>query len=54
MPITVKKLISELEKIDNKFLEVDVCLVDKQTLEPGIQSIRTVQKKVIIFLERKK
>jgi hypothetical protein len=54
MTITVKKLITELEKIENKFLEVEVSLIDKSTLEPSIQSVRAMEKKVLIFLERKK
>ena len=54
MTITVKKLIAELEKIENKFLEVEVSLIDKNTLEPSIEAVRTLQKKVLIFLERKK
>jgi hypothetical protein len=54
MTMTVKKLISELEKIDNKFLEVEICLVDKNTLEPSLDYVLSVQRKVKIFLERKK
>ncbi len=54
MTITVKRLIAALEKIDNKLLEVEVCLTDKATLEPEIQAVRAMQKKVLIFLERKR
>lgn len=54
MSITVKKLISELQKIQNKYREVEVCLIDKDSLEPEIQSIGFSTSKVIIFLERKK
>jgi hypothetical protein len=54
MTITVFKLIKELEKIENKFLEVEIALTDKQTLEPSIQAIHAVKGKVLIFLERKK
>lgn len=54
MTITVKRLIAELEKVENKFLEVEVSLLDKSTLEPGIEAVRPLQKKVLIFLERKK
>lgn len=54
MSITVKKLIQQLEQIENKLLEVEVCLIDKGTLEPSIEAVRPVQKKVLIFLERKK
>lgn len=54
MPMTVKKLIVELNKIENKFLEVEVALIDKESLEPGIISINHIGKKVLIFLERKK
>jgi hypothetical protein len=53
MSITVKKLIQQLEQIENKLLEVEVCLIDKGTLEPSIEAVRPVQKKVLIFLERK-
>jgi hypothetical protein len=52
--MTVKKLISELEKIENKFLEVEIGLIDKATLEPEIRSIQQWHKKVMIILERKK
>ena len=54
MPITVKRLIEKLEEIVQRHREVEVCLIDKQTLEPGIQEVRVVGKKVLIFLERKK
>lgn len=54
MSITVKKLIMELDKIDNKLLEVEVVLIDKDSLEPGIEYVRNGNKKVLIFLERKK
>ncbi len=54
MTMTVKKLISELEKIENKFLEVEVALIDKATLEPEIRAIQMWHQKVMIILERKK
>ncbi len=54
MSITVKELIKRLQEIDNMFLEVEVVLVDKDSLEPGIQSVRRANRKVLIFLERKK
>lgn len=54
MSITVKRILIELEKIENKFLEVEVCLTDKKTLESSIEAVRVLEKKVLIFLERKK
>lgn len=54
MPITVKRLIEKLQAIENKCREVEVCLIDKATLEPGIMEIRNTGTKVLIFLERKK
>ena len=54
MTMTVKKLISELEKIDNKFLEVEVALIDKATLEPEIRAIQKWNQKIMIVLERKR
>lgn len=54
MSITVKRLLIELEKIENKFLEVEVLLNDVSTLTPEIFSIKESQRKVLIFLERKK
>lgn len=53
MSITVKRLIAELEKIENKLLEVEVALIDKATLEPEIRAIQQWNKKVMIVLERK-
>jgi hypothetical protein len=54
MAMTVKKLIDELEKIDNKFLEIEVALIDKATLEPEIRAIQKWRQKIMIILERKK
>lgn len=54
MSMTVKKLIAELEKIENKFLEVEVALIDKATLEPEIRAIQKWSQKIVIILERKK
>ena len=54
MSMTVKKLISLLEEIENKFLEVEVALIDKATLEPEIRSVQKWHQKVMIVLERKK
>ena len=54
MSMTVSKLIKQLELIENKFLEVEICLTDKATLEPSIEAVRVLEKKVLIFLERKK
>lgn len=54
MAITVKRLIAELEKIENKFLEVEVALIDKATLEPEIRAIQKWSQKIMIILERKK
>lgn len=44
MSITVKKLIQELEKIENKLLEVEVLLGDKDSLEPEVEAIRLANK----------
>lgn len=52
MTMTVKKLISEFEKIDNKFLEVEIEVYDKPTILPAISSIIKVGTKIIIRLER--
>lgn len=52
MAINVKTLIFELEKIENKFLEVEIALIDKQSLTPEIESIRKLDRKVLIFLKR--
>lgn len=54
MSITVRQLIAELEKIENKSLEVEVALFDKDTLEPEIRSLQKWSKKIMIVLERKK
>lgn len=48
MTMTVKRLISELEMIDNKLLEVEIETYDKNTILPSIKSVSQVQKKVII------
>jgi len=54
MTITVKRLIMELEKIENKMLEVEVSLVDIEHRTPSIGSIITLHKKVMIHLEYSK
>lgn len=54
MSMTIKKLIEQLEKFENKFLEVEVALIDKATLEPEIRAIQKWNNKVVIILERKK
>jgi|GEM_PF-4093647 len=52
MAITVKRLIQELEKIDNRLLEVEVNLLDKDSLTPEIMDIAKLNKKVMIYLKR--
>lgn len=54
MSMTVKRLISELEKIENKLLEVEISLYDRITLESEIIGVQKQGKKVMIILERKK
>lgn len=49
MSMTVKKLISELEKIENKFLEVEVYSLETTYTVYEIDTIRKVNKKVLIF-----
>lgn len=53
MTMTVKKLISELEKIDNKYLEVEIEIYDKDTILPSIKSISDVKTKIILRPVRK-
>jgi len=47
--MTVKKLISELEKIENKFLEVEVHAIEYRYNFYELDTVRKVDKKVIIF-----
>lgn len=54
MAITVKRLIEQLQLIENKFLEVEVALIDKATLEPEIRALQKWNNKIMIILERKK
>lgn len=54
MSYTVKRLITALEAIENKYLEVEVGLLDKASLEPEIAQVSVTSKKVIIILERRK
>jgi hypothetical protein len=49
MAMTVKKLISELEKIENKFLEVEVYAIENKYMMYELDSVRKVDKKVLIF-----
>jgi len=51
MTITVKRLIAELEKIENKMLEVEVSLVDVENKTPSINAVIPLSKKVLIHLE---
>jgi hypothetical protein len=48
MTMTVKRLIAELEKIENKLLEVEIETYDRATIKPGIKCITNVGKKVVI------
>lgn len=52
MAITVKQLMRVLEGVQNKFLEVEVAIVDRQSLTPEIEFVRVADKKVLIFLKR--
>jgi len=54
MSITVKRLIAELEKIDNKLLEVEVLFIDRDSLEPEIESVWKSGFKVYIRCKRTK
>jgi hypothetical protein len=54
MAMTVKKLIRELENIENKFLEVEVYSIYSSTVHSSIQRIRKVDKKVLIFTDDNK
>ncbi len=49
MTITVKKLIEELEKIENKLLEVECHVTDSRAVTHQIESVKKVNKKVLIF-----
>lgn len=46
--MTVKKLMAELEKVENKLLEVEIETYDKPTMTPSIKSLSNVGKKIII------
>lgn len=47
--MTVKKLIQELEKIDNKFLEVYVLKSENEDYHIEIQRLDKVKNKVLVF-----
>ncbi|HHF7341061.1 TPA: hypothetical protein ACPSKZ_000672 [Legionella anisa] len=49
MTMTVKKLISELEKIENKFLEVECHVGESFYGYQPIERIKKVNKKIVIF-----
>ncbi len=49
MVMTVKKLIAELEKIENKFLEVEFQTIENYYKLHELDTVRKVDKKVIIF-----
>lgn len=49
MTMTVKKLIDELQKIENKFLEVECHVTESNQATHQIESVKKVSKKVIIF-----
>ena len=51
MAITVKRLIAELEKIENKFLEVEFYSLEKRQFITPIARVVRVDKKVWIFGE---
>lgn len=46
--MTVKQLINELEKIENKYLEVE-CQIDEYYFNCQIDHITRINKKIIIF-----
>lgn len=54
MTITVRKLINELEKIENKFLEVHVYSPSRNMIISPVQYVKKVDKKVLIFAEEDK
>lgn len=49
MPITIKKLIAELEKIENKFLEVEILNPIKIIGSCEISDIRILNKKCVLI-----
>lgn len=54
MSITVKKLITELEKIENKFLEVEICVVNDGFKRLEAERIaKSSDRKVLIFATEK-
>lgn len=54
MTITVKKLISELDKIENKFLEVEVYTLEKKKIMQSVYGVRKADKKVLILTDEVK
>ena len=53
MTMTVKQLIKELEKIDNKFLEVEFYSLQKKESITPIERVARIDKKVWLFGEVK-
>jgi hypothetical protein len=51
MPITVKRLISALETIENKLLEVEVYALESKHIMLQIHGVSKVDKKVLILTE---
>ena len=49
MPITVKKLIAELEKIENQYLEVECAMEHNFFLSYEISKVVKGNKKVLIY-----
>lgn len=49
MSMTVKKLIAELEKIENKLLEVEVYSIDSKYMLFELDTVRKVDKKVLLL-----
>ena len=49
MTMTVKKLIAELEKIENKFLEVECKAGECFSRYHAVELVKKVNQKVIIF-----
>lgn len=50
--MNVKQLIAELEKIENKYLEIEIETYDKATILPTIKSISNVKTKIILRPQR--
>lgn len=54
MAITVKRLIKELEQIDNQFLEVEVRWVGRSNKQLEIETIVEENRKLVIYSKEPK